>query len=365
MDFGYTPEQEALRREVRAFIAGHVTLEVARGDGGPQRGPDRRQPRHQPRAGGARAVQEDRRARAGWASAIPRSTAARAATASASTSSRRSSRGSNIAVATGRQRRAGDPGGGHRGAEALLHPAADQRRVLLRPGIHRAARRRRPRLPAVPRGPRRRRLRHQRPEDVHLRAPTIAPTSTSWRGPTRDVPKHKGISIFLFPMDTPGITVRPLWTIQNDPQGAHSAPPTATSRTNETFFDDVRVHEYRAAGRGERGLERRVDGAEPRPRRRRALPDLRATRRGHRQLGQGKPLRRLLAGGRSGDPGQARRALDRGPGVPAHDDAQHVHRRARRPLHLRGLGREGVGARARGQDHRGDHARCWGRTASC
>ena len=28
MDFGYTPEQEALRREVRAFIAEHVTDEV-------------------------------------------------------------------------------------------------------------------------------------------------------------------------------------------------------------------------------------------------------------------------------------------------------------------------------------------------
>ena len=28
MDFGYTPEQEALRREVRAFIAEHVTPEV-------------------------------------------------------------------------------------------------------------------------------------------------------------------------------------------------------------------------------------------------------------------------------------------------------------------------------------------------
>ncbi len=35
-----------------------------------------------------------------------------------------------------------------------------------------------------------------------------------------NLPKHRGISIFLFPMDTPGITVRPLWTIQNDPRGA-------------------------------------------------------------------------------------------------------------------------------------------------
>ena len=34
----------------------------------------------------------------------------------------------------------------------------------------------------------------------------------------KDVPKHEGISIFLIPMDTPGITIRPLWTIQNNPQ---------------------------------------------------------------------------------------------------------------------------------------------------
>ncbi|MFP6726231.1 MAG: acyl-CoA dehydrogenase family protein [Alphaproteobacteria bacterium] len=43
-----------------------------------------------------------------------------------------------------------------------------------------------------------------------------------------DASKHKGISIFLVPMDTPGITVRPLWTL---PDG----------RTNEVFLEDVRV----------------------------------------------------------------------------------------------------------------------------
>ena len=56
----------------------------------------------------------------------------------------------------------------------------------------------------------------------------------------RDAPKHEGISIFLVPMDTPGITVRPLWTIQNNP----TAPVSTTygaARTNETFFDEVRV----------------------------------------------------------------------------------------------------------------------------
>lgn len=43
-----------------------------------------------------------------------------------------------------------------------------------------------------------------------------------------DAPRHEGISIFLVPMDTPGITVRPLWTL---PGG----------RTNEVFFEDVRI----------------------------------------------------------------------------------------------------------------------------
>jgi len=55
-----------------------------------------------------------------------------------------------------------------------------------------------------------------------------------------DAPRHRGISIFLIPMDTPGITVRPLWTIQSDPPA-----PTGTTygqrRTNETFFESVRV----------------------------------------------------------------------------------------------------------------------------
>ena len=55
-----------------------------------------------------------------------------------------------------------------------------------------------------------------------------------------DVPKHEGISIFLIPMDTPGITVRPLWTIQNSP-GAPHGTTYGEARTNETFFDDVRV----------------------------------------------------------------------------------------------------------------------------
>ncbi|PKB72940.1 MAG: hypothetical protein BZY75_04540 [SAR202 cluster bacterium Io17-Chloro-G7] len=55
-----------------------------------------------------------------------------------------------------------------------------------------------------------------------------------------DAPRHRGISIFLIPMDTPGITVRPLWTIQSDPPA-----PVGTTygmpRTNEVFFENVRI----------------------------------------------------------------------------------------------------------------------------
>ena len=68
----------------------------------------------------------------------------------------------------------------------------------------------------------------------------------------RNAPKHEGISIFLFPMDTPGITVRPLWTIQNNP----TAPIQTTygaARTNETFFDDVRIHKSCLLGEKNKG----------------------------------------------------------------------------------------------------------------
>ena len=43
-----------------------------------------------------------------------------------------------------------------------------------------------------------------------------------------DVPRHRGMSLFVVDLKTPGITVRPLWTI-------------AGWRTNEVFYDDVRV----------------------------------------------------------------------------------------------------------------------------
>ncbi len=55
-----------------------------------------------------------------------------------------------------------------------------------------------------------------------------------------DSRRQAGLSVLLVPMDSPGITVRPLWTIQNDPR----APVNTTyaePRTNEVFFDNVEV----------------------------------------------------------------------------------------------------------------------------
>jgi hypothetical protein len=41
-------------------------------------------------------------------------------------------------------------------------------------------------------------------------------------------PRHKGLSVFIFPLDTPGVTIRPIYTMEG-------------IRTNEVFLDDVRV----------------------------------------------------------------------------------------------------------------------------
>ncbi|MBI2863553.1 MAG: acyl-CoA dehydrogenase family protein [Chloroflexi bacterium] len=43
-----------------------------------------------------------------------------------------------------------------------------------------------------------------------------------------NAPKHRGISVLIVPIDSPGITVQPLWT-------------QADSRTNMVYYDNVRV----------------------------------------------------------------------------------------------------------------------------
>jgi len=55
-----------------------------------------------------------------------------------------------------------------------------------------------------------------------------------------DAPKHRGISMFVIPLDTPGISVRPLWTL-------------GRGRTNETFYENVRIPADTMVGEENRG----------------------------------------------------------------------------------------------------------------
>ncbi len=55
-----------------------------------------------------------------------------------------------------------------------------------------------------------------------------------------DAPKHRGVSMMLVDMKSPGITVKPLWTM-------------AGYRTNEVYFEDVRVPTNVLVGEENRG----------------------------------------------------------------------------------------------------------------
>ena len=62
-----------------------------------------------------------------------------------------------------------------------------------------------------------------------------------WVGARTDTTnKHKGITLFLIPMDHPGLTIRPTWTIGDE-------------RTNEVFFDDVFVPDAFVVGKVDSG----------------------------------------------------------------------------------------------------------------
>lgn len=63
-----------------------------------------------------------------------------------------------------------------------------------------------------------------------------------WLGARTDpeAPKHKGITLFLLPMDTPGMTIQPTWTIGDE-------------RTNQVFFDNVYVDGDYVVGELNRG----------------------------------------------------------------------------------------------------------------
>jgi len=55
-----------------------------------------------------------------------------------------------------------------------------------------------------------------------------------------DVEQHRGISLFVVDLASPGITIRPLWTM-------------ADERTNEVFYDDVRVPRKNLIGEANQG----------------------------------------------------------------------------------------------------------------
>jgi 3-oxocholest-4-en-26-oyl-CoA dehydrogenase alpha subunit len=54
--------------------------------------------------------------------------------------------------------------------------------------------------------------------------------------------KHQGITLFLVPLDQPGITINGIWTMGDE-------------RTNDVFFDDVFVHDDYVVGEVNRGFQ--------------------------------------------------------------------------------------------------------------
>ena len=230
MDFGYTPEQEALRREVQEFIAEHVTddvlgeLETAE-EGG--RGDHYRElvrkvaernwigiswPREYGGQGGSRIEQyivEEEFARVG------------------------------VAV-----------GGAGSGAPAILAAGTEEQKQEFIPGMIKgdiifALGFTEPQAGADLAGLQCRAVRDGdeyviNGQKMYTSAAHYATHVYLMARTDPDAPRHRGISIFLVPMDTPGITVRPLWTIQSDPP-APLGTTYGMARTNETFFEDVRV----------------------------------------------------------------------------------------------------------------------------
>ena len=54
-------------------------------------------------------------------------------------------------------------------------------------------------------------------------------------------PKHRGLTLFIVPLDSPGISITPMWTM-------------AGERTNEVYYDDVRVPKKNLVGEKNRGF---------------------------------------------------------------------------------------------------------------
>ena len=56
-----------------------------------------------------------------------------------------------------------------------------------------------------------------------------------------NAPRHRGISLFIVDLSSPGITIRPMWTVGG-------------TRTNEVFYDSVRVPKGNLVGEKNRGF---------------------------------------------------------------------------------------------------------------
>ena len=100
-------------------------------------------------------------------------------------------------------------------------------------------RRQRPGLAPAARRQGRRRLHPQRHQALHLRR---ARSEYVWLA-TRtdpDAPKHRGVSMMLVDLKSSGITVKPIWTMPG-------------YRTNEVYFEDVRVPTESLVGEENRG----------------------------------------------------------------------------------------------------------------
>ena len=240
------PEERAFADEVEAFLDDQRRPGRLRRDPG-EHGPDRRHP-DAPRVHDASSA-----SRAGSGSPGRRSTAARRARASTSTCSTR------------RSPARGGPqigkGVGIIGKTLIRHgsdelkagvPAQDPaQRGRVRRRLQRARRRLRRRVDEAEGDvARRRRLDAQRPEDLdHLGA--LRRVVLGRRPHRPRAPSTTGITLFLVPLDHPGITIKAIWTMGDE-------------RTNEVFFDDVFVPRRLRRRRGQQGVPVHLRGARPR-----------------------------------------------------------------------------------------------------